>query len=125
MLLNLFTHGGGFGQLLFWPFLVVSIFLDDTYSILNFAALLGIPLKLMVIDLLIFSLLYVVYFYYLYRFKKLYLVKYMPFMRIYMLIISTMFKPEAMEVLLQYSSKWNRHTKESNDDLRKIIKKPV
>lgn len=125
VLLNLFTHGGGFGQLLFWPFLAVSIFLDDTYSILNFAALLGIPLKLIVIDVLIFSLLYVVYIYYLYRFKKLYLVKYLPFMRIYLLIISTMFKPEAMEVLLQYSSKWNRHTKESNDDLRKIMKKPV
>ena len=122
VLLNLLTHGGGYIQMLFWPFLAVSLFLDDKYSILNFAGILGIPLKLLIIDLIVFSLQYILFFYYLYRFKKWYLVKYMPFMRFYMLILSTLFKPEALEVLLQYSSKWNRHTKESNDDLKRIMK---
>jgi cellulose synthase/poly-beta-1,6-N-acetylglucosamine synthase-like glycosyltransferase len=119
---NLLLHGGGYAQMLFWPFLAVALFFDEKYSALNFVTLLGIPLKLFIIDLVVYGVQYFIYFYNLYRFKQLHLVKYLPFMRIYALILSIFLKPEALEILLRFSSKWNRHTKESNDDLRKIMK---
>ena len=46
-------------------------------------------------------------------------------MRIYNLILGTMIKPEAMEMLLQYSSKWKHHSNESNNALRKMLGKPI
>jgi len=125
ILLNLLTHGGGFVQTLFWSFLAVALFLDDTYSLLNFITLLGVPVQFLIIDIITFGLLYVVFLRYLYRFKKLYLAKYLPFIRIYFLIISTFFKPEALEILLQFSSKWKHHTNESQKELIKIMKKNI
>jgi len=125
IMFNLLSHGGGFAQALFWPFLIAAILTDDKFSLYNFIIITGVPIKLFFIDLIMFSLQYVVYVYFLFRFKKAYLIKYLPFMRIYMLILSLFFKPEAMEILLRWSSRWQQHTTESNKALRRLIKKPV
>jgi len=124
IMFNLLSHGGGFAQALFWPFLIAAIFVDERFSLYNFIVISGVPIKLFFIDLIMFSLQYIVYVYFLFRFKKAYLIKYLPFMRIYMLMLSLFFKPEAMEILLRWSSKWQQHTAESNKALRKLIKKP-
>lgn len=124
-ILNLLSHGGGFAQALFWPFLIAAVLTDERYSIYNFVTLLGIPLQLIVIELVVFGLQYILYIYFLFRFKKLYCIKYIPLMRLYVLVLTVFFKPEAMEILLFWSSKWKQHTKESNDALKKIIKKPI
>ena len=124
-ILNLMGHGGAFAQGLFWPFLIAALMVGGKYSIYNFTTLFGIPLQLLTVELLVFGLQYLLYIYFLFKFKKLYAVKYIPFMRLYYLILSVFFKPEAMEILLVWSSKWKQHTKESNDALRKTIQKGI
>ena len=125
IIFGLLSHGGGFAQTLIWPFFIVALFLDDSVSLLNIVSLIGIPMQLVIVDILVFGLLYVVIIRYLYRFKKLYLVKYLPFLRIYFFILGTFFKPEAMELLLQHSSKWKYHTDNSQKELIKRLKKNV
>lgn len=125
IIFGLLSHGGGFAQTLIWPFFIVALFLDDSVSMLNIVSLIGIPTQLVIVDILVFGLLYVVIIRYLYRFKKLYLVKYLPFLRIYFFILGTFFKPEAMELLLQHSSKWKYHTDHSQKELIKRLKKNV
>lgn len=125
VIFGLLSHGGGFAQTLIWPFFIVALFLDDSVSTLNLVSLIGIPTQLVIVDILVFSLLYVILIRYLYRFKKLYLVKYLPFLRIYFFILGTFFKPEAMELLLQHSSKWKYHTEVSHKELIKRLKRNV
>lgn len=125
-LLNLLSHGGGFALSMFWPFLVAAILVGTThYSISNLGTLLGVPLQLALVEILIFGLQYILYIYFLKKFKKFYLVKYLPLMRVYDLILSLFVKPEAMEILIAWSSKY----KELNDKTYKILgrmaKKPI
>ncbi|HXX05836.1 MAG TPA: glycosyltransferase [Candidatus Bathyarchaeia archaeon] len=117
-LLNLLSHGGGFMLSMFWPFLAAAIVAGtSSYSITDLAMLLGIPLSLVIVELLIFGMQYILYIYFLKKFNKFYLVKYLPLMRIYDLILSLAIKPEAMEILLAWSSKY----KELNDKTFKIL----
>jgi cellulose synthase/poly-beta-1,6-N-acetylglucosamine synthase-like glycosyltransferase len=124
--LNLLSHGGGFAQSMFWPFLIASILVGISKpSVTDISILLGIPLKLVIIELIIFGLQYTLYIYFLSKFNKLHYVKYLPLMRFYDLILALFIKPEAMAILISWSSKWKELTKESNDVLRKMIKKPI
>jgi cellulose synthase/poly-beta-1,6-N-acetylglucosamine synthase-like glycosyltransferase len=120
--LNLIEHGGGYAKTLFYPFLAVSLIIGDSFSLTSAVSLLGIPTQLVAIDLIVFGLLYAIYFRYMYRFRKLYLVKLMPFMRVYFFILSNVIKPEALEILLLFSSKYKYHTAETQKHLIKLLK---
>ncbi len=122
LMLNFLEHGAGYARTLFYPFLAVALFFDDGFSLTNLGAIIGVPTQLILIDLIVFGMIYIVYFRYLYRFRRMHLVNVIPFMRVYFFLISNFIKPESLELLLVFSSKYKYHTKQSQKELVKMIK---
>jgi cellulose synthase/poly-beta-1,6-N-acetylglucosamine synthase-like glycosyltransferase len=123
--LALLREGSQFTGALFLPFLLAEAVVGHEFSIYNLASLLGISLGLITIELLTYGLQGIVNLYFLLKFKKYYLIKYLPLLRIYDLIHSMFIEPEAVEILLSVSSRWKEHTKELSAALRKKVREGI
>lgn len=121
--LNIVEHGLGYANALFLPFLIATFLTGYNSSILALAALVGVSVGLLAIEFVIYGLQSIVYVYFLYKFKKLCIIKYIPMMRLYGFIYSIFIETEGIEILLSVTSKWKtQHTKELTASLRRKIK---
>lgn len=107
---------------LFIPFMLAQIVIGNSLSIYNIASIFGISLGLVTIEILTYGLQGIVNTYFLLRSNRLDLIKYLPFLRLYDMIHSMFFEPEAAEILLSVSSRWSEHNKELSQALRKKIR---
>lgn len=124
--MNIVEHGLGYANSLFVPFLVSAFLTGYENSILALGSLVGISAGLLAIESVTYGLQSLVYVYFLAKFKKLYIIKYIPMMRLYGLIYSIFIETEGIEILLSVTSKWKtKHTKELTDSLRQKIKEGV
>jgi len=119
--LRILQHGSGNASSLFVPFLLAYLITQHAtiHSLSNlFVVLTGVA----VIDLLTNGLQNMLIVYFLYKFKKSYLLKYLPLQRLYHFIQTMFIGPEALEILLSVSSKWKEHSKELTLELRKRVR---
>lgn len=124
--LNIVEHGLGYANALFVPFLLATFLTGYNNSLLALASLVGISTGLLAIEFVTYGLQSLVYAYFLVKFKKIYIIKYIPMMRLYSLIYSVFIETEGIEILLSVTSKWKqKHTKELTASLRKKIKEGV
>jgi cellulose synthase/poly-beta-1,6-N-acetylglucosamine synthase-like glycosyltransferase len=122
-LINLISHGIGFVRGLTWAYLAASI-VSMNFSLFHVASFLGIT-KVAVIQAIIYGVELIVLIYYLHKYKKLYYIKCFPVLRLVGFILSTLVKPQTMEILLSWSCRWKQYSKESFEDLRKEVKRSV
>ena len=123
-LFSVISHGVGFALGLYWAYFIALILTNP--SVLAFGtidAITGLPIQLGIVEGFFFALHLVLYGYFLARFKKLHYIKYLPFLRAFNLIQSLILRPEALEIILNWSSKWKEHTRESYNQLRKDMMK--
>jgi cellulose synthase/poly-beta-1,6-N-acetylglucosamine synthase-like glycosyltransferase len=123
--LALLHKGSEFAGAMFLPYLLAEIIIGHNFSISNLASLLGISLGLLTIELLTYGLHGIVNVYFLLKFKKYYLIKYLPLLRIYDLIHTMFIETEAVEILLSISSRQKEHSKELTTALRKKVKEGI
>ena len=119
--LALLQRGSEFAGALFLPYLLAEIIITHSFSISNLASLLGISLGLLTIELVTYGLHGIVNVYFILKFKKYYLLKYLPLLRIYDIIHTMFIETEAVEILLSISSRQKEHSKELTAALRKKI----
>ncbi|HEY6756265.1 MAG TPA: glycosyltransferase family 2 protein [Nitrososphaera sp.] len=126
-LLNLASHGGGLARSLMWPFLLASIvsgmlnlpfFHDQSAISILLTKLIGIQIFITVIQL-------VLYGYRLNKVKKLADIKYYPFLRLFNFILNAVIKPQVLDVMLNWSSRWKEYNDQSFKDLRKVVNRSV
>jgi len=125
--LSILEQGLGYAAALFLPFLIADIITGNSNNpIESIGGILGISIGLLTIKLLTDGLASLVSIYFLFKLKKLYVVKYIPLQYFYQFIYEMFIKTEALEILLSVSSKWkHKHTKELTNALRKKIKEGV
>ncbi len=133
-LYNLIGHGLGLISFTFWPFLValvasggISGLFSSIWGDLNaktvslsftsvMSHLIAIPLYLMVIEIITFSLHYCFAIYFLLKYKRLRShILYVYLLRVWFSVISA-FRLEGLGILLSWSGKWKRHDQESYED---------
>ena len=105
--------------------MVAQAVIGNNFSISNITSIFGISLGLISIELLTYGLQAIVNTYFLFKSKRFDLIKYLPFVRLYDLIHSMFFEPEAAEILISVSSRWKEHNKELSQALRKKIRQRV
>jgi cellulose synthase/poly-beta-1,6-N-acetylglucosamine synthase-like glycosyltransferase len=125
-LIALLTHGLSFAHGLVLPYLAAT-FLTGSFNISLEAlpSFLGLSYKFALIQAIILVLQIAVIAYGLSRFKKLSYIAYFPFLRIIGFILSTIVRPQALEVLLYWSSKRKKYDDNSYQELMKEMKKSV
>lgn len=119
--LRILQHGSINASALFLPFFVVFLLVEPeiTYPFANFLTML---VGLSVIDLVTNGLQAMLIVYFLFKLQRLRLCKFLVLQRFYHFIQTMFFEPEALEILLSISSKWNDHSKALTLDLRKALK---
>ncbi|MDE1815077.1 MAG: glycosyltransferase [Thaumarchaeota archaeon] len=123
--LSILDVGSNYAAALYLPFLIATL-ITGHESFLNLGILLGVPVGLLTIEFLTYGLQTLVHVYFLFKFKKLYILKYIPASRFYDFIYTVFIAPEALEILLSVSSKWKaKHTKDLTKALRKKIKEGI
>jgi len=123
-LYNLLSHGVGFGHGLIWVYIIASIIAGT----LNFPSI-HVPAflvwRLISVQAAIYGLEIVLYAYSLNKLKKLGDIKYIPVLRLMSMILVLLVKPQVMEILLSWSSRWKEYNNESFKDLRKEVNRRV
>jgi cellulose synthase/poly-beta-1,6-N-acetylglucosamine synthase-like glycosyltransferase len=120
-LFALISHGIGLGQSMTLPFLIASAITGIYFNASHFN-LFWLE-RILLLQSVFFGLSLTTYIYYLRKFRKLGNLKYYPIARFYGIIVRMVTKPVAMEVLLNWSSRWNSYTHESFEDLRSEVKR--
>jgi hypothetical protein len=119
---NIVSHGGGLARSLIWPYLAASVI----SGVLNLSFITeGSPLsillsKLIAIQISIVVIQLVLYGYRLKKVGKLEDIKYYPFLRLVNFILNAIVKPQVIDVMLHWSSRWKGYSDESFRDLRKV-----
>jgi cellulose synthase/poly-beta-1,6-N-acetylglucosamine synthase-like glycosyltransferase len=120
---NLLSHGVSLGHSLTWTYLAASI-MSGALDVPG-----GIPFYLIVkiasIQLLIYVVQIVLYSYNLNKIKSISDIRYFPVTRIIPLILTVFVKPQVMEVILSWSSRWSKYSTDSFKDLRREVKRSV
>lgn len=124
-MLALLQRSAEFASALFLPFLLAQAITRHAFTANDMVSLFGISLGLITVEILYYGLHYTVNAYFLIKFKKLYLLKFIPMLRIYEMIHSTFIVPEAVEILLSTTSRWKEHSKELTVALRKKVREGV
>ncbi|VVC06052.1 Glycosyltransferase AglD [uncultured archaeon] len=124
-LLAMYSHGMNLVHTVFWSYLIIGIIAEFLHP--NLVHLIGLAeiTTLIKIHFLLHGMQYGVYLYYLCKDKKYYLIPYIPLMRLYGIIIGGFVAPEAIELLLIWSSKWKQNNFKSYTALRQILKHRV
>jgi biofilm PGA synthesis N-glycosyltransferase PgaC len=124
---DLATHGGGLATSLIWPYLLAT----TIYAMLNPAFIaeqspLAILLaKLAAIQLAIIVIKLVLFGYGLNKVRKLGDIKYYPFIHLMNFMLNAVVKPQVVDVMLFWSSRWKQYNDESFKDLRRVVSKSV
>ena len=124
---NIVSHGGGLARSLIWPYLAASVI----SGVLNLSYITeGSPSsillsKLIAIQISVVAIQLVLYGYRLKRVGKLKDIKYYPFLRLVNFILNTIVKPQVIDVMLYWSSRWKGYNDESFRDLRKIVNRSI
>jgi cellulose synthase/poly-beta-1,6-N-acetylglucosamine synthase-like glycosyltransferase len=125
-LFNILTFGMSFAHSLIWPFLLASVITGFEGSSLNHLPLyVGIPYKLAVIQSITFGIQIIMFVYFLRKANRVSNIIYFPLSRFLSILFSIYIRPQVMEVLLAWSSKWKEYSVEAFEDLRKEVKKSV
>jgi cellulose synthase/poly-beta-1,6-N-acetylglucosamine synthase-like glycosyltransferase len=132
-LISILVHGAQTVHSLFIAYVLASIIAGNIININIFASfsfvvpsLLGVSiLKLAAILLVIFSIQTMAYLYFLNKIKKISYIKYYPVVKFLGVIFALFVRPQVMEILLYWSSKWSKYSKEAFEDLRKEVRKTV
>jgi cellulose synthase/poly-beta-1,6-N-acetylglucosamine synthase-like glycosyltransferase len=124
---DLATHAGGLAISLIWPYLLAT----TIYAMLNpsfiaeqsplailLAKLVAIQLAIIVTKLVLFG-------YGLNKVRKLGDIKYYPFIHLMNFMLNTIVKPQVVDVMLSWSSRWKQYNDESFKDLRRVVSKSV
>ena len=125
-LIALLTHGLSFAHGLVLPYIAATfvtgtlvIWLSDIPSFLNFAY------KFALLQGIIMLVQIAVIAYNLPRFKKFGDIKYYPMLRVMSFVLSTIIRPQALEILLSWSSKHKEYNENAYDELATEMKKSV
>jgi cellulose synthase/poly-beta-1,6-N-acetylglucosamine synthase-like glycosyltransferase len=124
---NLASHGGGLAKSLIWPYLLATT-ISAMLNLAFFADQSPYPIllaKLFAIQLFIIVIQLVLYGYRLNKVKKLRDIKYYPFIRLMNFILNAVVKPQVIDVMLFWSSKWKEYNNDSFKDLRRVVSKSV
>jgi cellulose synthase/poly-beta-1,6-N-acetylglucosamine synthase-like glycosyltransferase len=124
---NLASHGGGLAKSLIWPYLLATT-ISAMLNLAFFADQSPYPIllaKLFAIQLFIIVIQLVLYGYRLNKVKKLRDIKYYPFIRLMNFILNAVVKPQVIDVMLFWSSKWKEYSNDSFKDLRRVVSKSV
>jgi cellulose synthase/poly-beta-1,6-N-acetylglucosamine synthase-like glycosyltransferase len=123
---NLLSHGMSLGRGLLWPYMAVSIMMGlldvSTPELITLGV---IVTKLLAIQVAVTVLYFVLWSY---RLKKLGAfgdMKYFPVVRFLTLILNWIVKPQAAEILLTWSARWNDYNDASFKDLRREVHRSV
>jgi cellulose synthase/poly-beta-1,6-N-acetylglucosamine synthase-like glycosyltransferase len=124
---NLASHGGGLARSLIWPYLAastisgvlnLSFITEGSASSILLSKLIAIQISVVVIQLALYG----------YRLKKegkLKDLKYYPFLRLVNFILNAIVKPQVIDVMLFWSSRWKEYSTESFRDLRKVVNRSI
>jgi cellulose synthase/poly-beta-1,6-N-acetylglucosamine synthase-like glycosyltransferase len=124
---NIVSHGGGLARSLIWPYLAASIisgvlnlsFISEgSASSILLSKLVAIQVSIVVIQLGLYG-------YRLKKVGKLRDLKYYPFLRLVNFILNAIVKPQVIDVMLFWSSRWREYNTESFRDLRKVVNRSV
>jgi cellulose synthase/poly-beta-1,6-N-acetylglucosamine synthase-like glycosyltransferase len=124
---NLVGHGAGLGKTLIWPFLLASI-LTGVFNLATldeFSAAATLIVKLITIQASIVAIQLSLYAYKLHKAHRLSDLAFFPFIRLVNLLLNLLVKPQVVDVLLHWSSKWKVYNDDSFRDLRKEVNKSI
>ena len=124
---NLASHGGGLARSLIWPYLLATT-ISGMLNLAFFADQPALPIllaKLFAIQVSIIAIQLVLYGYRLNKVKKLHDIKYYPFIRLVNFILNAVVKPQVIDVMLFWSSKWKEYNNDSFKDLRRVVSRSV
>jgi poly-beta-1,6-N-acetyl-D-glucosamine synthase len=125
-LFNILFFGMSFAHSLVWPVLIVSIVMGvPGYSIHDLPVYLGVPYKLALIQSLSFVIQICLFVFFLRKFNMIGNIVYLPLSRLLSIPFSMYIRPQVMEILLAWSSKWKEYSVDAFEDLRKEVKKSV
>lgn len=119
---SMYVHGIDFTYAISLPFFILGLVIEYFDHTVPKSVVFEDLYRIIIIDILLFALQHVFHLYYVCKFKRPDMVSYIPFMRLYSIINQMLFRTEAMEILLSWSSKWQVHNKESFHALRKSLK---
>lgn len=119
---SMYAHGVDFAYAISLPFFILGLALEYYNNTVSPSALFGDIYRIVVIDLILFGLQHVFHIYCAYKFKRPDLIAYVPLLRLYSIINQVIFRTDAMEILLTWSSQWRSYNKESFNALRRIMK---
>jgi cellulose synthase/poly-beta-1,6-N-acetylglucosamine synthase-like glycosyltransferase len=121
---NIVSHGIGFAKGMLWPYFAASF----ATGVLGLA-LADIPffvlLKLAAIQLSITVIMLILYTYRLHKVGKTGDIIYFPFLRAVNLLLNLVVKPQVLEILLSWSTRWKKYSTESFKDLRREVRRNV
>lgn len=124
---NLVSHGGGLARSLLWPYLL-ALTISAMLNLVFIAEQSPLPIllaKLVAIQLSIVAIQLVLYGYRLNKVRKLSHLKYFPFIRLMNFILNAVVKPQVIDVMLFWSSRWKEYSNESFKDLRRVVNRSV
>jgi cellulose synthase/poly-beta-1,6-N-acetylglucosamine synthase-like glycosyltransferase len=124
---DLATHGGGLATSLIWPYLLattISAMLNPAF-IAEQSSLAILLAKLFAIQLAIIVIKLVLFGYGLNKVRKLGDIKYYPFIHLMNFMLNAVVKPQVVDVMLFWSSRWKQYNDESFKDLRRVVSKSV
>lgn len=119
---SMYVHGIDFTYAISLPFFILGLIAEYFDHTVPRSVIFEDLYRIIIIDVLLFLLQHVFHLYYVCKFKRIDVTPYLPFMRLYSIINQMLFRTEAMEILLSWSSKWQVHNKESFHALRKSLK---
>jgi cellulose synthase/poly-beta-1,6-N-acetylglucosamine synthase-like glycosyltransferase len=120
--LTMYVHGLDFTYAISLPFFILGLVIEYFDHTIPKSVIFEDLYRILIIDVILFALQHVFHLYYICKFKRFDLVPYIPLMRLYSLVHQMLFRTEALEILITWSSKWHVHNKESFHALRKTLK---
>ncbi|HJU13632.1 MAG TPA: glycosyltransferase [Candidatus Nitrosotalea sp.] len=121
-LFGMYAHGIDFAYAVSLPFFFLGLCLEYFSYGIQRSVFFEDVYKILLIDTILFGLQHMFHIYCAYKFNRSDLIIYLPLIRLYNIINQVVFRLEAMEILLSWSSRWDRYNKESFLALRQTMK---
>src|SRR5579875_199462 len=121
-LFGMYAHGVDFAYAVSLPFFILGLAFEYYSSAVPAAEIFDDISKIIIVDLLLFGLQHLFHPYCAYKFRRPDLIAYIPLLRIYNIINQVVFRTEAVEILLAWSSRWKKYDKRSFHALRRAMR---
>jgi cellulose synthase/poly-beta-1,6-N-acetylglucosamine synthase-like glycosyltransferase len=122
---NLFRHGVTYANSLLWTVLLAIMVTGVSSTSQMEQSLLKVLPALVGIYLIYYGTELTLIAYYLHKFRMTHDVIYFPVMKFLSFVITQFIKPQVMEIVLSWSSKWPRYSTEAFKDLRKEVNRRI